>query len=296
MFQTKIKEMCQRIHESIGQKRIKDCFLVDIDFMFVIKAVTFLTNFINKNCFSKPWNRREHFPAFIKPKNNFSISLKDHRFNKLNDGALTLLYHLDDIAAYLDKHQSVVNGISVLDRTFIDMEILKLIFSAIALGLVGIHISRPFHALIMNSGTTYLLLLESYPKPYPKLYEKLQNIELNALLQTDDQVFHFASPKICKDSLPKQKLIDSLALYANCYLNKTAAICKIILHMFVEGIDHQKSSIFRFGQSQTAETSEDVLKISTVDPSALHNLNLNASVHNIEKKKSENGELQSIYT
>ena len=67
-----------------------------------------------------------------------SLSLKDHRFNRMNDCALTVLYHLDDIDAYLEKYQSVINGISILDRTFVDMNILKPIFNAIA--LVGIQL------------------------------------------------------------------------------------------------------------------------------------------------------------
>lgn len=73
-----------------------------------------------------------------------SIYLKDHRFNRLTDFALTLLYHLDDIAAYLEKYQSIINDISILDRTFVDMDILNPIFNAIA--LVGIHVSRPFQS------------------------------------------------------------------------------------------------------------------------------------------------------
>ena len=63
-----------KIHNSLGQKRIKDCFLVDIDFLnesFVVKAIKCLTNFINKDCSSKPWNRHEHFSEFIKPKKTY---------------------------------------------------------------------------------------------------------------------------------------------------------------------------------------------------------------------------------
>ena len=136
MFQTKIKNLCQSIHDSLGKRKINDCFLVDVDFRsesFVIKAIKCLSNFINKENSAKPWNRFGHFTAFIQPKENMSLSLKDHRFNRLGDCALALLYHLDDIAAYLEKFSSIVNGITVLDRSFVDMEILKPIFAAIAL-------------------------------------------------------------------------------------------------------------------------------------------------------------------
>ena len=54
-----------------------------------------------------------------------SISLKDHRFNRLMDCSLALLYHFDDVASYLDKFTSISNGITVLDRSFLDMDILN---------------------------------------------------------------------------------------------------------------------------------------------------------------------------
>ena len=54
------------------------------------------------------------------------MSLKDHRLNQLQDCALIMLYHLEDIAEYLServsKHQQCL---SILDRSFVEMEILK---------------------------------------------------------------------------------------------------------------------------------------------------------------------------
>ena len=138
LFQQKIKALCQSIHDSLGKGKINDCFLVDVDFCsesFVIKAMKCLSNFINKENSAKPWNRYGHFTAFIKPKKNMSLCLKDHRFNRLGDCAVTLLYHLDDITSYLDKFSNIVNGITVLDRSFVEMEILKPIFAAI--GFIG---------------------------------------------------------------------------------------------------------------------------------------------------------------
>ena len=139
LFQHKIKSLCQSIHDSLGKGKIDDCFLVDVDFRsesFVIKAMRCLSNFINKENSAKPWNRYGHFTTFIQPKKNMSLSLKDHRFNRLGDCAMTLLYHLEDIASYLEKFSNIVNGITVLDRSFVEMEILKPIFAAI--GLLGI--------------------------------------------------------------------------------------------------------------------------------------------------------------
>ena len=106
MFQGKLKELCQDIHNSLGNKKITEFFLVDVEFKnesFVIKSLKCLWNFINQDYSSKPWNRSGHFASFIAPKENRSLSLKDHRFNRLSECALNLLYHLDDIGDYLEK-------------------------------------------------------------------------------------------------------------------------------------------------------------------------------------------------
>ena len=62
-----------------------------------------------------------------------SLSLKDHRFNQMQDCALTLLYHLDDIGEYLTKFSNISNGITLLDRSFVEMEVLNPIFATISL-------------------------------------------------------------------------------------------------------------------------------------------------------------------
>ena len=57
MFQNKIKELCQKIHDSLGKNKINDCFLVDVEFRmesFVVKAIKCMSNFINKENSAKP--------------------------------------------------------------------------------------------------------------------------------------------------------------------------------------------------------------------------------------------------
>ena len=108
--------------------------------MYKIKDI-----FINNEHSAKPWNRCSHFQDFIKPKKNMSLSLKDHQFNCLQDCSMSLFYHIDDIAQYLDKFSSIINGITILDRSFVEMEILKAIFASIS--LLGIHITQPFCTL-----------------------------------------------------------------------------------------------------------------------------------------------------
>ena len=56
----------------------------------------------------------------------------------INDCALTVLYHMDHITNYLDQFSNVINGITVFDHGFLEMEVLKPIYTAIS--LVGLHI------------------------------------------------------------------------------------------------------------------------------------------------------------
>ena len=71
MFQGKIKELCQDIHNSLGDKKNIESFLVDVDFKnesFVIKSIKCFSNFINQDYSAKPWNSSNHFASFIAPK------------------------------------------------------------------------------------------------------------------------------------------------------------------------------------------------------------------------------------
>ena len=86
MFQRKVKAVWHEIHDAFGTNSIKDCFITDVDFRnesFICKALACLSSFINKDFSSKSWNCQEHFDAFISPKKNELLSLKDHRFNRI---------------------------------------------------------------------------------------------------------------------------------------------------------------------------------------------------------------------
>ena len=76
------------------------------------------------------------------------------RVNMIIECALALLYHLDDTGQYQDKFTNIINVMSILDRTFVHMEILKPIY--VALGLLGINILKPY--LLPNNGQKDQLL------------------------------------------------------------------------------------------------------------------------------------------
>ena len=80
------------------------------------------------------------------------MKLKDHRFNRAFDCCINILYDLDDIKLYLDKHSNILNSVAILDRSFLDMELLKPIFCSTV--LIGIHFTTPYLALL-DTTTTY---------------------------------------------------------------------------------------------------------------------------------------------
>ena len=141
MFQRVVKTLFQEIHDALGTNAIKDSFTTEIDFKH--------ESFIYYS--SKPWNRQQPFDSFISPKMNESLSLKDHRFDRRFECCLRTLYHLDDIKQYLETHKSILNDIAILDRSFLDMELLKPIFCSVA--LIGIHFTKPYLVLLLDKKT-----------------------------------------------------------------------------------------------------------------------------------------------
>ena len=275
LFQRKIKELCQLVHDQLGAQKLSDCFLVDIDFRsesFVVKAIRCLTNFINCENSEKPWNYCTHFEMFIDPKKNMSLSLKDHRFNRLQDCALACLHHLQDISDYLLKFPSITNGIAILDRSFVDMEILKPILTTIA--LLGIHITRPFQSLMLDTCTTYSTLLSAFKE----LYENF-SIPPERYLTTD-YVATFVSKDMFENSLPDKCMLETVNHMIVSYRGDIEILLRLSLNMFAEGFSHQKGAIFGFGPNKDDDCAT-VLKISTLDEQKLKELDDNAPVHNL---------------
>ena len=263
LFQRKIKDLCQMVHDEFGAKKLTECFLVDVDFKnesFVVKAIKCLTNFINRDYSAKPWNRCSHFENFIKPKKNMSLSLKDHRFNRLQDCALACLHHLEDISSYLETFPIINNGIAILDRSFVDMEILTPILATIS--LLGVHITRPFQALLLNKDTTYSTLVRAFKDLY-------QNLALSPELYLDtNHVATLVDKDMFESSLPDECLLVSLKESITEYKEDILILMRLGLKMFADGFAVQKGAIFGFGPQEKNET-RTVLKISTLDAETL---------------------------
>ena len=85
------------------------------------------------------------------------------------------------------------------------MEVLKPIYAAIA--LLGTHILKPYHHLLMKPDTNYSTLL----KAFPQLHNEPTTIPAEKLL-TKEQVFFFVDKDTFTYSLPDKDLIEALDL------------------------------------------------------------------------------------
>ena len=57
-----------------------------------------------------------------------------------------------------------MNDITILDRSFLDMELLKPVFCAAV--LISIHTGRPVLSLLLDTETNDDTLLDAFPKPH----------------------------------------------------------------------------------------------------------------------------------
>ena len=113
------------------------------------------------------------------------------------------MYHLNDIADYLNASATVINDIAILGRSFIEMELLKPIYGAIA--LLGLRITRPFYILLIHPSTTYSTLMVSFKILYKDLTEILAKNFL-----TTNQVVYFVRKDIYEKSKPDVCLLQFL--------------------------------------------------------------------------------------
>ena len=258
MMQRKVKEVFRLLHDTIGADKVKECFLTDIDLAnedFVTKSITCLTNFINKDYSAKPWNRQSHFDQFIKPRKNLLITLKDHRFNRIFECCASLVYHIDDIGNYLDTYRNVVNGISILDRSFVEMSTLKPIFCAVS--LIGIHVTKPSQALLVDTDTSYSKLIVAFPI----LYKELRDVDVIDLCSTSIQVLKFVSSDIFKLCIPQKAIYHMIDATVKVHSEEIIPLMKLIISKIVDGFDLQCGAIFGFG-THANDYTESLLKIA----------------------------------
>ena len=87
-------------------------------------------------------------------------------------------------------------------------------------------------------------------------------------------------------SLPNGLLPANLKHVSDEYEHGIISFVKISLKLFSDGLHHQKGAIFGFGPAVSDETSNNVLKISSVNKETLSTLDNNVQVHNSGKESN----------
>lgn len=151
------------------------------------QALDCTTWLINHDFDHKPWNKAGEFDLHISPKPNKSVSLKDERFSWLTLTCAICLYHLDDVASFLQKYEHVTNQLACIIRCFLDLDFLKVMYCAGA--LIGLHLIEPYLFLTTSSETTYSKIIPIFST----LYKELLETDPVTLLNADEPAFKFVS-------------------------------------------------------------------------------------------------------
>ena len=141
------------------------------------------------------------------------------------------------------------------------MEILKPIYASLA--LLGIHILKPYHYLLMDPDTNYSTLI----KAFPSLYKELKEISPSSML-TADQCFKFVPKELFNKAKQDKAMLDELLMFCQQYPNEIIQILEISLKKFAQGFAHQKGAIFDFGE-QAKNNTGSILKIYALDEAKL---------------------------
>ena len=111
-------------------------------------------------------------------------------------------------------YEHIINGITILDCSFVEMEVLKPIYMVIS--MLGIQILKPFHELLIHPETNYPTLLNLFSK----LYGELTSIEVH------------------KKKYPQE-------------IKRLITLC---LKKFADSLAHQKGAIFGFSNKPCRDT------------------------------------------
>ena len=113
------------------------------------KALDCTTRLINHDFDHKLWNKSNEFDLHIAPRPNKYVSLKDERFIRLMLTCAISLYHVDDVASFLQKYEHVTNQLACFVRCFVGLDFLKVMYCAGA--LIGLHLVEPYLSRTQSS-------------------------------------------------------------------------------------------------------------------------------------------------
>ena len=173
-----------------------------------------------------------------------------------------------------------MNTVVILDRSFLDMELLKPILCAVS--LINIHFTRPYFRILISKDTNYDTLINVFPK----VYQSLKDTDTELLLQTQNLVVSFIDTDEFTKALPNEELRKSVEDCIQVYRKEITHLFKLFLPRLANGFSDQRGALFGFGSHQDEDTGK-LLKISEFIKDDANRLKRNkAQVHNLNEERS----------
>jgi len=289
MFNRVITKQWNEIKNVIGPDKIYSSFLVNATsnkFSVTEQALDCTTRLINHNFDHKSWNKASEFDSHIAPKKNKSVSLKDERFNRLTLTCAIMLYHLDDVASFLEKFEHVTNQLACIVRCFIDLEFLKILYCVGA--LIGLHLVEPFLSLTTSSNTNYSKLIPAFQE----LHCDLTKTDPSDLLNVDKPAFKFVSQERFNQTKYDEDICIAISKTSSQFQDQVVKVLSMLLPHLAEGFRNQKGDIFGFGEKGTTEYSLSTMDSAKLDEAPIHTLTAERSVGFINYELQRRGAKQ----
>ena len=206
MFNRVITKQWVEIENTLGRDKIYSnllCNATTSSTSVTEQALDCLTRLITHDFDQKPWNKSNEFDLHIAPRQNKSVSLKDERFNRLTLTCAISLYHVDEVASFLQIYEHVTNHLlACIVRCFLDLDFLKIFLGS----LIGLHLVEPFLSLTMAADTTYTKIIPAFQQ----LYQELLDTYVHTLLNVDEPAFTFVSTERFKQARYDQEICDAI--------------------------------------------------------------------------------------
>ena len=226
MFNRVIIKQWLEIENMLGRDKIYSnllCNATTSSTSITEQALDCLTRLITHDFDHKPWNKSNEFDIHIAPRQNKSVSLKDERFNRLTLMCAISLYHVDDVASFLQEYEHVTNRLACIVRCFLDLDFLKVVYCAGA--LIRLHLVEPFLSLTMAADSTYTKIIPAFQQ----LYQELLDTDAYTLLNVDEPAFKFVSTEIFKHARYDEETCDAIVKVAASFRPQVIKLLEVIL-------------------------------------------------------------------
>ena len=290
MFNRIITKQWAEIENTLGRDKIYSNFLVNatkIGTCVTEQAHDCMTRLINHDFDHKPWNQAHEFDIHIAPRPNKSVSLRHERFNRLTLICAISLYHLEDVASFLQKYEHVTNQLACIVRCFLDLDFLKVMYCAGA--LLGLHLIEPYLSLTMSAEATYSKIIPAFQQ----LYQELKEVDVATLLQVQEPAFKFVSKERFQHTKYDEDICDAILKVATSFQPQVIKLLKMIIPKLATGFQRQKGDIFAFGDyDESAQNAVTQMDPGKLEKAPIHNLNAERSVGFVNFELSRRGAKQ----